>query len=172
MNGSTIPSIVPNIFSIFKTASFLGQAESVRKAEEERMKQEAKGAALRAAKERLDRLQATWREDQHLKEVCLPSPSVPLHQQYCMGMLATASICIVCACPCFCSLVFHHLKGHVIDNLCAHINQMHGVCHVTRRFCSKHQAYILWYQAPCSRFEALNQLGMCRAGGKPGWTVF
>ena len=50
------------------------QAESVRKAEEERMKQEAKEAALRAAKERLDRLQATWREDQHLKEVRWPQP--------------------------------------------------------------------------------------------------
>ena len=45
------------------------QAESVRRAEQERMKQEAKEATLRAAKERLERLQSTWREDQQLKEV-------------------------------------------------------------------------------------------------------
>lgn len=45
------------------------QAESVRKAEEARMKQEAKEATLRATKEKLDRLQAAWKEDQHLKEV-------------------------------------------------------------------------------------------------------
>lgn len=62
--------------------AFLRQAESVRKAEEERMKQEAKEATLRAAKERLERLQATWKEDQHLKEVhphCPPTPPVPSH---------------------------------------------------------------------------------------------
>ena len=45
------------------------QAESVRKAEEERMQREAKEALLRANKERLDRLQAAWKEDQQLKEV-------------------------------------------------------------------------------------------------------
>ena len=45
------------------------QAESVRKAEEARMKQEAKEATLRATKEKLGRLQAAWKEDQHLKEV-------------------------------------------------------------------------------------------------------
>lgn len=45
----------------------------MRKAEEERMRQEAKEATLRAAKERLDRLQATWKEDQQLREVGLPS---------------------------------------------------------------------------------------------------
>lgn len=45
------------------------QAESVRKAEEERMRQEAKESILRANKERLDRLQAAWKEDQQLKEV-------------------------------------------------------------------------------------------------------
>ncbi|DBA73696.1 TPA: hypothetical protein ACH3X2_009676 [Trebouxia sp. C0005] len=44
------------------------EAESVRKAEEERMKREAKEALLRANKERLDRLQAAWKEDQQLKE--------------------------------------------------------------------------------------------------------
>ena len=52
--------------------TLLLQAESVRKAEEERMKQEAKEVTLRAAKERLDRLQATWKEDQQLKEVQHP----------------------------------------------------------------------------------------------------
>lgn len=46
----------------------------MRKAEEERMRQEAKEATLRAAKERLDRLQATWKEDQQLREVGMPSP--------------------------------------------------------------------------------------------------
>ena len=50
------------------------QAESVRREEEERMKQEAKEATLRAAKERLERLQSTWREDQQLKEVCMSTP--------------------------------------------------------------------------------------------------
>lgn len=53
------------------------QAESVRRAEEERMKQEVKDATLRAAKERLERLQSTWREDQQLKEVCIHTPAVP-----------------------------------------------------------------------------------------------
>ena len=57
------------------------QAESVRKAEEERMKREAKEALLRANKERLDRLQAAWKEDQQLKEV--PEPcSFCLYKQY------------------------------------------------------------------------------------------
>lgn len=37
------------------------------------MKQEAKEATLRSTKERLDRLQAAWKEDQHLKEVCMLS---------------------------------------------------------------------------------------------------
>lgn len=55
------------------------QAESVRKAEEERMKQEVKDATLRAAKERLERLQSTWREDQQLKEVCICTPANTLH---------------------------------------------------------------------------------------------
>ena len=66
----------PQVFPPFLTQPS-AQAETVRKAEEERMKQEAKETALRAAKERLDRLQATWREDQHLKEVCSPSPVSP-----------------------------------------------------------------------------------------------
>ena len=57
------------------------QAESVRKAEEERMKREAKEALLRANKERLDRLQAAWKEDQQLKEVQQPC-SFCLYEQY------------------------------------------------------------------------------------------
>jgi len=59
----------------------LVQAESVRKAEEERMKREAKEALLRANKERLDRLQAAWKEDQQLKEVPEPCSSC-LYKQY------------------------------------------------------------------------------------------
>ncbi|KAL3140102.1 hypothetical protein ABBQ38_004382 [Trebouxia sp. C0009 RCD-2024] len=57
------------------------EAESVRKAEEERMKQEAKGAALRAAKDRLDRLQATWREDQHLQEAAQQGDSTKVDKR-------------------------------------------------------------------------------------------
>jgi len=57
------------------------QAESVRKAEEERMKREAKEALLRANKERLDRLQAAWKEDQQLKEV-QKTRSFCLYKQY------------------------------------------------------------------------------------------
>ncbi len=57
------------------------QAESVRKTEEERMKREAKEALLRANKERLDRLQAAWKEDQQLKEVPKPR-SFCLYKQY------------------------------------------------------------------------------------------
>ena len=71
----------------------LVQAESVRKAEEERMKREAKEALLRANKERLDRLQAAWKEDQQLKEVPKPC-SFCLYKQYtvvCGYPLATTS---------------------------------------------------------------------------------
>ncbi len=45
------------------------------------MKREAKEALLRANKERLDRLQAAWKEDQQLKEVRKPC-SFCLYKQY------------------------------------------------------------------------------------------
>ena len=59
------------------------------------MKHEAKEATLRAAKERLERLQSTWREDQQLKEVCMST--LPLTCT-CSIAPAVAFGCTTCFC--------------------------------------------------------------------------
>ena len=68
------------------------QAESVRKAEEERLRQEAKESILRANKERLDRLQAAWKEDQQLKEVHSKSLVAPADKACCSSPVVAVTV--------------------------------------------------------------------------------
>lgn len=56
------------------------------------MRQEAKESILRANKERLDRLQAAWKEDQQLKEVRSKSLVAPADKACCSSSAITVIV--------------------------------------------------------------------------------